>query len=317
MLPSRISKTVEDFVRDRSHYGRWLATAAVFAVVLALNFVGGVETVAGIGVLVAVILVYLNVLEAQADDIESAMNAMSSTDVVPSDADLSETVCETIRQTEPDAVYMVDYSTDNGEAAIHAAVETGADVYVFLRHPGWVEPDADHSRHTYRTEPVNPHQREKVLKQLTRRGHLYDGFDDPSKLHVRLYRTDATARVRKLGDKHVFAGWYTYEKTETEMSIWGHNIPTLSLSRYDEGYTAVDDWLTREYLPMLWADSVSLRECVESEDCPDELRQWLTDPDVSEGVPEEEADAIADRRRAFVEAASGESRPPACASPAE
>lgn len=314
MLPSRIARPLEDFLRERGTLGRWALLLVVFGAILGLNYFGGVQTVAGVGLLVAVILVYLNVLEAQLDDVESAMSAMSSTDVVPSSADLSGAVCDRIRQTEPDRVFMVDYSTDNGEDAIHAAIDAGAEVYVFMRHPAWVDPDEDHSRHTRRTEPANPHQRGKVFKQLTRRGHLYDAFEesDRSRLHVRLYRTDATARVRKLGDQHVFLGWYAYEKTETEMAIWGHNIPTLSLSRYDEGYTAVDDWLTEEYLPMLWDDSVSLAEFFDDEDCPPDFRRWIADPDVSEGIDESEAEDIAEDRRKFVQAVSDADRPLEC-----
>lgn len=277
-VPQRLSGPVRNFIESN----RWRRALAALVVLgtIAGTLLEQFSPLAATGILVTFAFLYMETLESQVLDfdekLEQFRNELLEAEVLERGAEDARFE-KVIEETDPDNVVMVDYSSERGRRVARTAMESGADVYLFVKAPGDVENRGAGDWSGERGVPINGRQESKVVDQLTRHHREYD---DPERLHVFLYRPNASVRARLIGDSHVSVGWYRFGTKNVTgfgrgVGIHGANNPMLLLPEGHPEHEEFDAWLRRDVLPDLLTDSLTLHELLtEAENCPERLSRW-------------------------------------------
>jgi len=279
---SRVSAAVRDTMEE-DFWRRLLAVAVVGGTVVgtALDFV---SSLASTTILVVFAFFYIETLESQVLDFERELESFRAEYTGlrffdgDNDYEINERLREVIDEGEPDTVVMVDYSSERGFPVLEEAIKRGAEVYLFVKAPIDLSGDDAVGSPDWtgdRRAPVNPHQQDKIIGQITSSsGGLLRGIDRPENLHVRFYEPDASVRVRLVDDTHASVGWYRFGRKERGAGIHGDDNPMVLVREEHPDYATVDSWLREDVLPDLARQSLTLRELLESDDCPAALTEW-------------------------------------------
>ncbi|MFB6146120.1 MAG: hypothetical protein ABEJ08_00350 [Halobacteriaceae archaeon] len=278
-VPERLSGPVRDVVESN----RWRRALGVLVVggTIATTVLEAISPLTATGVLVVFAFLYMETLESQVLDFDDTLrdfrNEILEIEVLERGADDKrfETV---IDEANPEEVVLVDYSSERGRRVVRTAMEEDAEVYLFMKLPATVSTPGAGDWTGERGAPINERQANKIVDQLTRHHREYD---EPERLHVYLYRANASVRARLIDDSHVAVGWYRFGTKNVTgfgrgVGIHGVNNPMLLLPSGHPEHAEFDGWLREEVLPDLLRDSVTLWELLSEggRECPDRLARW-------------------------------------------
>lgn len=300
MLPTRYSKYITYFIRN-NRLRRAFIGLFFISLLLAVEVFGELHSEIYVIAFLFVAVLYLDVIENQlisvigdvksinerSNELEENLvevkqhtneigNHVSSASVYNHEDSLAPKMDQLISETDPDYVFMLDYSSKKGEYIIDEARKHDAEVYLLIKNPDTA---------------VRNYQRERIIGQITH--SLFSMFSEYDNLYVGLYGETGSVRARLIGNSCVTVGWYRYECIDTMASerIWGHNNPTFLFTQDDKSFDDVSRWVREDVLAMHWENSTDLQTLYNAGNLP-EINEWVNTNSESEREKEKKEQYI-------------------------
>lgn len=209
-------------------------------------------------VIVLILLAYLELLGNQSahyqESIETRVKNLESLLKAPIPINSNQTssnsrLVDFIKTEHPRQVDMLEYSSTTVQELIRHAVHVRSRIRLLLKAPATA---------------ISYYQGERICERIRT---IYNDFFEAN-LEIRCYSKHASLRGRKLDDRLINVGWYTYDIRDLEMSedqIWGHNNPLITLESEEEGFSKIKRFFDKVFENM-WKNAVPLKDiCTDCE----------------------------------------------------
>lgn len=177
---------------------------------------------------------------------------------------------ETISDDEDFGVgIFVEYSGIKAEHMWKHLLDDGDDIYLLLKQPTEaIDADAGET------------QKSRIISTLKR---LWDRREQWSQINVVFYTYPATVRGRKLGKDDLYLGWYTFDKSRTEDTVWGHSNPMMYVTREHEMFSDLDDFFISMVAARLWEHGTTPADLYDTSP-PAWLEEWVEKRDPEDRI---------------------------------
>lgn len=253
-----------DNLYEQSEYRRALKITVIVVLGVLWIFSRFVTNIISIEetILVTIVLLLFSVEALETDTFRIEDLLASQTRALGEHRDLKSQV-EKLLGEKPDRLHILGYTGSSAliQTIISEAIKRGADVYLLYQNPS----------HTY-----NQKERDLGIDTLK---YMYRFHKMDENVELRFYDEPASLMAVR-SDHGITLGWYTYsdhrEKMDSEhRAVQGPENEALLFPEEDRRqFPVMDSYLTELYT-YLWIEGRTLGEIYESEDCPEEIEEWL------------------------------------------
>lgn len=215
----------------------------------------------------------------QTEQLASISQELHTENVFPHNEDVNRHVDRVITADDKE-LFLLDYSSRYAEEIIDSYIDSGRTIYLLIRNP--VNEDIEN-------------QERQICEQIK---DLYTVFQQAASpnIYVRMYSVEGAVRARKIGNSHLYLGWYHRElipeasadnphplasgngydlDISTQQQLWGHDNPMVHFSHHEKGFQVLDNWFKHRIYGPLWSEALTLEELYNTGDLHPELVKWL------------------------------------------
>lgn len=169
-----------------------------------------------IGFTFAIILLISGILMDYLIDMNKSIKSLCSFHVNKNLNEVSEKLISYIKTERPNKAYLLEYSSRTISDLLSVFRDIGTKIFLLIQHP---------------EKAISDIEKERICTGI--KEFVIGTFSEYKNIAIKCYKQRASYKGRKLSNKIINVGWYTYDIRDSKLGenqIWGHNNPTITLS---------------------------------------------------------------------------------------